>query len=326
MQRHANQTISPRTGSSIPYGKPSRPSLIGRSIPVLFGTFGVALIAVAAVTALVPQLPAAFAPVLDGLTRAGLDKGPLAMFGLLTVGTAFGMRRPQPKEADDTQLEELLQREFQAMEAHVRDSGAAVATLRQDLAALQHSIGSGFEAAEAAASTSKEASNDRIFRLAASLDQLGAQVDRRLDAARQDLRSLITSSAESQRDATEQLIAQMIKDAQEPKGEEPHTDAEAAREPIYGGNPKEAMASFMDDLRSLPQDLMEDPAELNSMAEGELAMASDATNEPAAALPAPDPAGPGEGNDDRFRLIDEMEQNTAEPYPLRPGEGNVEGS
>ncbi len=320
MQRQATQSISPRTGSSVPYGKPSRPSLIGRSIPVLFGISGVALITVAAVTALVPQLPAAFAPVLDGLARAGLDKGPLAMFGLLTLGAAFGMRRPQPKKAQGEQLESLLQREFQGVEAHVRESGAAVETLRQELAALKRSIESSFEAAEAATNTSQEASNDRIFRLAASLDQLGAQVDRRLDAARDELRSLISSSAESQREATEQLMDQVNRAASEPEAITDHPEPEHDHSPIYTGNTKEAMASFMNDLRSLPKDLLEDPGELEAMTGGDVDGGLAATSEPAAALPAQDQPVPEQRPDDRLKLIDQMEHGSTEPYPPKLGE------
>ena len=92
-------TISPRTGSSVPYGKPSRPGVFSRTLPWLFGTFGVLLIATAGTTALMPELPAAAEPVLDVLDRAGLDKGPLAMLGCrrdLRRSGDPGARVPRP--------------------------------------------------------------------------------------------------------------------------------------------------------------------------------------------------------------------------------------
>ncbi len=322
MQRQANQSISPRTGSSIPYGKPSRPSLVVRPIPMLFGVTGVALIAVAAVTALVPDLPAEFAPVLDGLARAGLDKGPLAMFGLLTLGAAFGMRRPAAKKASGERLEDLLEREFQGVEAHVRESGAAVEVLRQELAALKHSIENGFKISEAATNTSQEASNDRIFRLAASLDQLGAQVDRRLDAARDELRSLITSSAEVQREAAEQLMGQMVKSTSDQVAAAGHEEVADEHSPIYTGNPKEAMASFMDDLRSLPKDLLETPDALEATTGGDPDLAMSAPDEPAAALPAQDQPPSEPRPDDGLKLIDQMEQGSTGPHPFSEGQGD----
>lgn len=326
MQRNATQSISPRTGSSVPYGKPSRPSLIGRAIPLLFAAGGVAMITVALVAGLAPQLPESVVPALDLLARAGLDKGPLALFGVLTIGVSLGMRRNGPtKDTTSPRLLEQLERESEAVEAQFREAGATVEMLRQDIVALQQSVKSGFEATATSASSSQEAGNDRIFRLAASLDQLGAQVDRRLDLAHEELKGLISASAERTREVTDQLMGLLGSQGDAPLPLEP--SAETGTQPIYGGSSREAMASFMNDLRSLPQDLISSEDELDIMAPGEPGadLLSEADLEVTAALAEDELGTSSVASDDGLKLIDQMEQASAAPPPLHPDGGHNEG-
>lgn len=326
MQRHVTQPISPRTGSSVPYGKPSRPGLIGRTIPLLFAAGGVAMITIALVTGLAPQLPESVAPALDLLARAGLDKGPLAMFGLLTIGVSFGMRRNGPTEDTTSErLAEQLERESEAVEAQFREAGATVEMLRQDIVALQQAVKNGFDATATSASSSQEAGNDRIFRLAASLDQLGAQVDRRLDLAHEELKGLISASADRTREVTDELISRLGSQGDADLPLEPAVVPET--QPIYGGSSSEAMASFMNDLRSLPQDLIGSGDELDIMAPGEPGadLLSEADVEATAALSDDESGSSSHASDDGLKLIDQMEQATASPPPLHPDGGHNGG-
>lgn len=328
MPRHSTNSISPRTGSSVPYGKPSQPSRIGRAIPLLFGAGGIALIAVALITGLVPQLPEAVSPALDLLARAGLDKGPLAMFGVLTIGVSFAMRRSAPvKDTTSERLAEQLERESQTVEAQFRESGATVEILRQDILAMQQMIKDGFEATANSTSSSQEAGNDRIFRLAASLDQLGAQVDRRLDVAHEELKGLIAASSDRACEATDRLMSRMEPngDAASPLPLKPAIEQEA--QPIYGGSSRDAMASFMNDLRSLPQDLISSADELDLMAPGEPGadLLSEADLEATAALSDDAPGPSSDASEDGLKLIDQMEQASASPPPLHTERGQNEG-
>ena len=307
-------TISPRTGSSVPYGKPSRPGVFSRTLPWLFGTFGVLLIATAGTTALMPELPAAAEPVLDVLDRAGLDKGPLAMFGLLTLAVAFAMRPSRSGAAATSAAPAIQEREFRGLEERVRETGEALEAARNEIGALRQELNTGFEAARSASATADEAGNDRIFRLAASLDQLGAQVDRRMTQMQQGLETAIETAAAATRAAHEQSVRDLTlqgaapAETASPAAGETTGDGDAST-PIYGDDPKQAMASFMADLRSLPQDLL-DTAE-------ELAVGGDALEELK--------------QDDGLRLIDRMEDDAAEPEgdpvpPLFPEMGQGEAS
>ena len=326
MYRQANPSISPRTGSSVPYGKPSRPGLIGRAVPLLFAAGGFAMVTVALVTGLVPQLPEALSPVIDLLERAGLDKGPLAVFGALTIGVAFGMRRSWPaKDTSSERLAEQLERGFQAVETQFRESGATIEMLRQDILALQQSVKGGFEATANSTSSSQEAGNDRIFRLAASLDQLGAQVDRRLDLAHEELKGLISASADRTREATDRLMSQLGPASEASLAVQP--DAEPRNQPIYGGSSREAMASFMNDLRSLPQDLIGSDEELDLTAAGESGadLLSEADLEATAALSDKELDTPATAPNEGLKLIDQMEQASTATPPLPPEGGHHEG-
>ena len=323
MQRHSTTSISPRTGSSMPYGKPGHPGRFGRMLPLLFGTFGAGLIVVAAVTALVPQLPAELDPLLEGLNRAGLDKGPLAMFGLLTLGVAFSMRRPRSIQGGTSALHEHWEREHQNIEASFQETHASMEALRQEVHAAHQFTGEGFEAAEAANAHREEAGKDRLYRLATSLDQLGALVSQRMEATRGELERLLSDSLEAHRSTIEGLLQSAVQAAQSPAAEPADLPmaprpTEATR-PIYTGSPTEAMASFMADLEALPQDLVDGPAELADLGlerpEGET---DPAGQEPAAALPHPEASSPTPGLEDGLKLIDQMSQHPASSPPLFP--------
>jgi hypothetical protein len=326
MYRHATPSISPRTGSSVPFGKPSRPGLIGRAVPLLFAAGGFAMATVALVTGLVPELPEALSPISDLLERAGLDKGPLAVFGTITIGVALVMRRSWPtKDTSSERLAEQLERGFQAVETQFRESGATIEMLRHDILALQQTVKSGFETTANSASSSQEAGNDRIFRLAASLDQLGAQVDRRLDLAHDELKRLISTSADRTCEATDRLMSQLGPAGEASLALQPAD--EPVNQPIYGGSSREAMASFMDDLRSLPQDLVSRSEELDLTATGESGadLLSEADMEAAAALSDEELDTTGTALNEELELIDRMEQASTATPPLPSEGGHHEG-
>lgn len=325
MRHHSTTSISPRTGSSVPFGKPSRasrPRLAGSVVSLAFGAFGASLIVVAFVTALVSDLPAEVSPLLEGLERAGLDKGPLAMFGLLTIGVALGMRRAQPQERSTKDLVEHRERELQGLENHFRESSAAVEALRKEVHSIHHFMDTGFEAIQTASHNSQEAGNDRIFRLAASLDQLGALVDRKLDTTRDELKEMIATSEQGHRAAIDAQLS--IAAGQESTHDAPSGDD--TPKPVYPGNSTEAMASFMADLRSLPQDLLEGSEELASAPEGQGEIAPPVDPGPAAALPHEDPVSSDHGLNEGLKLIDQMEREPSSTPPLFPEMGPGEGS
>ena len=332
MQRQELRNISPRTGSTVPYGKPKRERRLGGFPAALFGLAGLALIATAGVTAFVPELPAEVAPLLNALDRAGLDKGPLALFGLLTVAAAFAMRRSGAASPGAGARGATEGRALLALEERVAETGQALDAIHAELAALRQELHSGLETTRASSETADAAANDRVFRLAASLDQLGAFVDQRMQQVEQQVGSSVEAALAAWRPTalpapstaafpTDRPTDPRVDDAPRPdaaaaaSGSHPGEPAAPAAEPESSPealrlSTEEELGGFMEDLRALPHDLLDTAGEL-------AAMAGDAQEEVAREEAA---------REEGLRLIDRMEEEHSTPLdnsapPLFPGMG-----
>lgn len=157
-------------------------------MPIGFIAAGAILCAVGVLTAL-PTAPHPIVETLaEALGRAGLDKGPLLMSGLFMA--ALGIIAGQVQRAgggagqDDGTAEAMdaLASDVEAVSAILASVQGELSSIRSDAQELRRRSDDEKQSKEANGEGS-----DPMFRLAASLDQLGATIGKRVEAVRGEM-------------------------------------------------------------------------------------------------------------------------------------------
>lgn len=170
----------------------------GQLLPIGFLAFGAATMGTAVLTAITPA-PAAFVGKLAGmLDQVGLDKGPLLMFGVLSTAMGFALSK-LGKSGHGSSAALSAANFAQSNASSIELQKEILVSVQGELSVIRGEIARARQEAQAA---KEEASadgngegNDPLFRLAASLDQLGAQIDKRIDKARRETVEAVSSVA-----------------------------------------------------------------------------------------------------------------------------------
>lgn len=150
--------------------------------PIALMVSGVGLTGVALLTAAMPVQTEAIGKVVDILNRVGLDKGPLFLFGATIGALGFTLARFEraaraaSANKDQAGLGEQIVDDLEGHSAIMAALQGEVGAARAELAELHR------ETKGLAQSQKDNTATDPMFRLAASLDQLGAQTGKHLDA------------------------------------------------------------------------------------------------------------------------------------------------
>jgi hypothetical protein len=150
-------------------------SLVGLAV---FGA-GLALL-------VVPHLSWKGAKIAESLGNLGLQGGTLLVGGMSLLGLALVRRAMDSSRASAASEDTLLLEQVATDLVQLR---GAMAEIGEETSAVRAALEEMRERAEAeAAAESSDSQTDAIFRLAASLDQLGARIEQRLDAQHTALR------------------------------------------------------------------------------------------------------------------------------------------
>lgn len=143
---------------------------------------GAGLAGIAILTAAMPVQGGAIGSVVNILNRVGLDKGPLFLFGATIGALGFALARFEKAaraasaNQDELGFGEQIADDLEGQAAIMAALQGEVGAARAELAELHR------ETHSMAESQKNNTASDPMFRLAASLDQLGAQIGRHLDA------------------------------------------------------------------------------------------------------------------------------------------------
>ena len=176
-----------------------RDSKLGTLLPLGFLTFGAGTMGVAVLTALTPPPVAFLAKLASVLDQVGLDKGPLLMFGVLSTAMGFALSKLEKSGRSGASAADAASF-AQANASSMELQGEILSSVQAELGSIRHEIST----ARREAQEEKEGKTggngegtDPLFRLAASLDQLGAQIDKRIDKARREMIEAVSGVAKS---------------------------------------------------------------------------------------------------------------------------------
>ena len=187
-----------------------REGKLGQILPIGFLTFGVGSMGVAVLTALTPPPVAFLAKVAGILDQVGLDKGPLLMFGVLSTAMGFALSRLEKASRGGSAAADAASF-AQANAGTMELQSEILGSVQAELGSIRHEISTARREAQeekVAASDHNGEASDPLFRLAASLDQLGAQIDKRIDKARREMIEAVAGVA-----GTVEVSAQQREDA-----------------------------------------------------------------------------------------------------------------
>lgn len=153
------------------------------ALPLVTGFVGLGCAAAAIGTAVVPASFGGVNQIVGVLERLGLDKGPLALFGFGLCALAATMWRAGNAIASARASEEASLIGQQIL-GDLGAQSAAVASLRAELGAARAELAEVRQGAGAPSVDGGNAASSPMFRMAASLDQLGAHVSTRIDSTR----------------------------------------------------------------------------------------------------------------------------------------------
>jgi len=204
----ANQ-VSARAVQAQAYGATSGGGIFTRLTAAGLVITGTVVTAVAVLTAAMPVDNEQIQMALGGLDRLGLDKGPLALFGVVFIGLGMALTRlgklgGGSKDAKDAAAHS------ERTTGELESVGAIMATIQIEVNALRQEIGEvRREIQEARTDETPQAgggdtANDPMFRLAASLDQLGARVDKRIDGSRKEMLDAVREMSQTIQDVTQE--------------------------------------------------------------------------------------------------------------------------
>lgn len=155
----------------------------GTALPLFTGFVGFSCAAASIGTATLPASVGGVNQIVGLLERVGLDEGPLALFGFSLCALAATMWRAgraaaAARASDEASL--IGQQILGDLDVH----GAALASLQAELGATRMELAELRQQAAGASTDGSDTASSPIFRMAASLDQLGAQVSTRIEATR----------------------------------------------------------------------------------------------------------------------------------------------
>ena len=190
------------------FGKSSGGGLLFRLAAIGLVLTGLALAIVAVVTAAAPVATDQIRVVLDAFDRLGLDKGPAAFFGVAFFGLGLAILRGgsgggSRDAADAAAYASQTAGDVEGLTAIVAQLQSELGSLRHEVGEARREIHESTQSADASADGGNTAS-DPIFRLAASLDQLGARVDKRIDGTRKEMLEAGEAMAETIRSVTKE--------------------------------------------------------------------------------------------------------------------------
>jgi hypothetical protein len=247
---------------------------------MIFGGFTLA--ATGAAMVLLPRYVAEAAWYVAKLQRLGVDAGPVVAGGvaLFAMGlVARSVRRltrvaVNGQNSDAGLMFEHLASELADMRAEMRDTNLRMGQVRDETHGLLEAV-QARETIQAQASASNDGGRDAIFRLAASLDQIHAKIDKRLEA-----------QARAVAESINKAIAQMEK-ARVPAKAQPAAQAKGAPnlrpQPLEQEGSLGLLDQFDDDV---PPDQRTSMRE-QPVPQGTIPLAQDLTGAPRAPLPSP---------------------------------------
>ncbi|MEM1451113.1 MAG: hypothetical protein AAF957_18730 [Planctomycetota bacterium] len=312
------------------FGKSSGGGLLFRLAAIGLVLTGLALAIVAVVTAAAPVATDQIRVVLDAFDRLGLDKGPAAFFGVAFFGLGLAILRGgsgggSRDAADAAAYASQTAGDVEGLTAIVAQLQSELGSLRHEVGEARREIHESTQSADASADGGNTAS-DPIFRLAASLDQLGARVDKRIDGTRKEMLEAVEAMAETIRSVTKEQTEAAREQRAEFEGlrmDMADLHAEVSRvsdeEGDSGGQHPTASGSA-----SLPRELSDPPP-------AALSMPNESQSTPVAPLPTPTPETradaefdfpsppppipqPSEG----LELLDDMEDDVARDADKTP--------
>ena len=155
----------------------------GTALPLFTGLVGFSCAAAAIGTAALPASVGGVGRIASLLERLGLDEGPLALFGLSLCALAATMWRAGRATAAARASEEASLVGQQVL-GDLGAQAAVLASLRAELGATRMEVAELRQESGASFTDGGNAASSPLFRMAASLDQLGANVSTRIDATR----------------------------------------------------------------------------------------------------------------------------------------------
>ena len=157
----------------------------GTALPLFTGLVGFSCAAAAIGTAALPASVGGVGRIASLLERLGLEEGPLGLFGLCLCALAATMWRAGRAAAAARASEEASLIGQQVL-GDLGAQGAVLANLRAELGATRMELAELRQESGASFTDGGNAASSPLFRMAASLDQLGANVSTRIDATRAD--------------------------------------------------------------------------------------------------------------------------------------------
>lgn len=155
----------------------------GSALPLVTGLAGLGCAAAAIGTAIVPASMGGVHQISSILERVGLQEGPLALFGFGLCALAATMWRASGATASARASEEASLIGQQIL-GDLGAQSAALAGLRAELGAARTELADLRQETSAFSADGGNAASNPMFRMAASLDQLGAHVSARIDTTR----------------------------------------------------------------------------------------------------------------------------------------------
>lgn len=270
-----------------------------KGFPFLVGAAGIGCAAVAVFTAAAPSSLGAAVQVSQALDKAGLDKGPLLLFGVALCALAATMRRGDRALAASGASEEAslvgqqILGDMGSQTTLLSGLQAEVNAARSEIAEARQEIKTAAEASEQ--DTNSEAS-DPMFRMAASLDQLGARIGKRLDGSRDEMleavgamRSFVEDVSERSRAEREAFALEqrkLVESLREAQSSAAAPDQSGVEEQI--AQLRADITALVDGLASLAPRVAEAPAPAAEVAAEPAEPVEAAHQEPLPEEPAPE--------------------------------------
>lgn len=144
----------------------------------------------------VPGLVPQYAWVFKQAAKHGITSGPLLLSGLCLCGLGLVARALRARKDDQAESQQRLR--FDQLEGSLAFVREGIDAARADFTRVQQATQSLLEIAQAEqANAAAENRQDAIFRLAASLDQVGAHLDQRLQAQQAAIQDTLEELSQS---------------------------------------------------------------------------------------------------------------------------------